>query len=119
MLLFSVKLLHSFVIIYLLICLYVVWMFALHGFYRRWLVPAIGSFVLEAIVWIGSGWRCPLTDWAIALGDDDGTDLLMDLLLVQPVNYEGSYVAFFLVGTALSLWRIVKIENHSWRSLLQ
>ena len=64
----------------------------------RWMPLALGSIALEGAVWFGYGMRCPLTDWAIALGDDSGADLLSDIVLVQPVDVVSGYAAFFVLG---------------------
>lgn len=101
-LVFLVKLLHTAAVLYLLLCLAVIWQYALTGLYRRWLGLAIASVLLEGAVYVGWGFRCPLTDWAIALGDDTGADLIQEWLLIGPNQYVPSYALFFAVGTLLA-----------------
>lgn len=105
MMLFLVKFTHSLILVGLLIALYVVWMYALHGMFWHWWRWAVAAIVLEAVVWVGYGWRCPLTDWAIALGDDTGADYITEWLIVSPVNYVMSYAIFASCGILLALRR--------------
>ena len=105
MMLFLVKFTHSLVLVGLLIALYIVWMYALHGLFWQWWRIAIGLIALEALVWVGYGWRCPLTDWAIALGDETGADYITEWLIVNPVNYVASYAIFASTGIVLALRR--------------
>ena len=105
MLLILVKFTHSVVLIVLLIALYVLWMYSVHGLYRRWWRVAVGLIVLEALVWVGYGLRCPLTEWAIALGDETGADYITQWLIVSPVNYVASYAIFASTGIFLAFRR--------------
>ncbi|MEO1165836.1 MAG: hypothetical protein AAFV98_18775 [Chloroflexota bacterium] len=100
--LFTVKFLHSLVVIVMFACLYVVWLYALHGLYRRWVGWAIGAIMLEIAVYVGWGWRCPLTDLAIVLGDDTGADFIAELLLLENVDVVSSFGVFFAGGLTLS-----------------
>lgn len=120
MLLFTIKFVHSLILLYMLVCIGLIWHYGLTGRYRRFLPFALVSLVLEGLVWLGYGMRCPLTDWAIALGDDTGSDLLMDMLLVQPVNVVPGYAVLFVLGLVCASWRFwhdhpanVKGHNHS------
>jgi hypothetical protein len=85
--------------------LFLIWQYALTGFYKRWMPLAISSILLEGLVWFSYGMDCPLTIWAIALGDDTGSDLLMGLLFVVPVNIAPSYILAFVVGLCFAGWR--------------
>ena len=105
MLLFIIKFTHSLILLYMLGCLYIIWQFGLAGLYLRWLPVAIGSILLEGLVWFANGMRCPLTEWAMALGDESGADLLSDIILVQPVNVVSGYATFFVLGLCLAGWR--------------
>jgi hypothetical protein len=105
MLLFTVKLIHSVILIYMLGCLLLIWHYGLTGLYERWLLLAVVSIMLEGLVWFGNGMRCPLTDWAMALGDETGADLLSEIILVQPVNVVSGYVPFSVLGLWLAGWR--------------
>ena len=104
-LLFLVKFMHTIAIIVLLLCLMVVWYYALEGLLRRWLVPALTLIALEAVVFIAYGWRCPLTDWALALGDETGHDFIGEYLLPNATNYVPSFTIFTIAGVVLTLRR--------------
>lgn len=110
--LFLVKFVHSLVVLYMFGCLYVLWQYALTGWYRRWVGIAIGSIVLEGVVYAAWGWRCPLTDWAIALGDDTGADFIMELLLLDNVSIVVPFAIFFAVGVSLAAWRWWHTERY-------
>lgn len=112
MLLFFVKFTHSLIVIYMLACLLLIWQYGLNGFYRKWLKFAFASILLEVIVYAAFGFRCPLTDWAIALGDDTGADFIGELFLLGNVNFVSSFALFFAGGTMLALWRYLR-ENAS------
>ncbi|MDQ7027109.1 MAG: hypothetical protein Q9P01_13875 [Anaerolineae bacterium] len=105
MLLFTIKFVHSLILVYMLGCLYLVWQYGLTGFYKRWMPLALASVALEGAVFFGYGMKCPLTEWALALGDKTGSDLLMDILFEQPVNIIPSYITFFVVGLCVAGWR--------------
>ena len=113
MLLFIIKLIHSLILIYMLVCLFLIWQYALTGLYQHWLPIAIGSIVLEGFVWLINGMRCPLTDWAMALGDESGADLLSDIILVQPVNVVSGYAIFFVSGLCLAGLRFWQQDKHN------
>jgi len=98
MLLFAIKLLHSLILLYLLTCVGLIWHYGLTGQYEQWLWLAIGSVLLEGIIWLAYGMRCPLTEWAVALGDETGADLLSDLIFPEPVNNMPAYVICFMIG---------------------
>jgi hypothetical protein len=105
MLLFTIKLLHSIILLYMLGCLYIVWQYGLTGSYRRWMPLALASITLEGIVWLAYGMECPLTIWAIALGDKTGSDLLMDFFFDIPINIAPSYITSFVVALCVAGWR--------------
>ena len=105
MLLFTIKLTHSVVLLYMLGCLFIIWQYGLTGLYQHWMPLTIGSILLEGLVWFANGMRCPLTELAIALGDETGADLLSDIILVQPINVVSGYATFFVLGLSLAGWR--------------
>lgn len=109
---FLIKLVHSIILIYMLICLALLWQYGTTGLYRRWLPLALGSLVLEASVWLAHGGRCPLTDWAIALGDETGADLLSDWIMPQPTNVMPAYAGFFVLC-------LVLVGRREWTRLVQ
>ena len=102
MLLFLVKFSHSLVILYMLLCLYWLWEYALYGLRERWIGWIVGSILLEAVVFALSGFNCPLSDWAIALGDSSGKDYFSDIFRLDRVDYVGNYAAFAVIGMLLA-----------------
>lgn len=103
MLLFTIKLTHSIIILYMMFCLYIIWQYALIGIQQPFLKWAFLSVIAEGIVWIAWGFECPLTIWAQNLGDDSGVDLLSELFLLGNVEYTMNFAIFFAIGTILSL----------------
>jgi hypothetical protein len=110
MLLFLVKFTHSLIVIYMLACLSIIWQYGLAGLCQRSLGLAAGSILLEAAVYGLWGFRCPLTEWAIALGDDTGADFIGELFLLGNLNFVSSFAIFFAGGTMLAIWRYLR-EN--------
>ncbi len=103
--LFLIKSFHTVIVVYLFVCLFVIWQYALNGWFRRWLWPAVGSVLLEGVVYAANGFRCPLTDRALALGDRYGGDFIVEGLFVVPVDFMQSAALFFLGGLLLALRR--------------
>ncbi|MGJ3238712.1 MAG: hypothetical protein ACFE0Q_08405 [Anaerolineae bacterium] len=99
----AIKLTHSLIIIYMMLCLLVIWEYALTGIHRPFVKWAFLSIIVEGVVFIISGFVCPLTSWALALGDETGADLLSEWLLLDQVNYTGNFALFFVTGTLLSV----------------
>ncbi len=96
----------------MLFCIGFIWHYALTGLYERWLVYAIGAVLLEGVVWIAYGMRCPLTDWAIALGDDTGADLLSEIVFIEPVNTVPQYAVVFALGLCGAALRKLMASLH-------
>lgn len=109
--LFLIKFFHTLIVIYLIVCLFVIWQYALNGLFRRWLWPAVGSVLLEGVIYTANGFRCPLTDQALALGDKYGGDFIVETLFVAPVNFMQSAGLFFLAGTGLALRRYYQAQR--------
>ncbi|MEM9952071.1 MAG: hypothetical protein AAF846_10745 [Chloroflexota bacterium] len=103
MMLFTIKLVHSLIIIYMMFCLYAIWQYALTGIERPFTRWAFVSVIAEGIVFIAYGWECPLTIWALNLGDDTGSDLLSDWLYLEEVDFTTNFAIFFGIGTVLSI----------------
>jgi hypothetical protein len=108
MLLFLVKILHSYAIIHLLICLYVLWDYVLAGRHERWIGFVVICIVLEGLVFALSGFTCPFTTWAIALGDSTGTDYLSEVLYLDRINYVESYSIMACLGLPLAAWKSIR-----------
>jgi hypothetical protein len=102
MLLFLVKFTHSLIIIYLLICLYWLWEYALFGLHERWVGWVVGSILLEAVVFVLAGFNCPLSEWALALGDSSGRDYFSDVFYLDRIDYVGNYAVFAAIGMVLA-----------------
>jgi hypothetical protein len=115
MLLFLVKFGHSLIIVYLLLCLYWLWEYALYGLHERWIGWVVGSILLEALVFALSGFNCPLSDWAIALGDSSGKDYFSDVFRLDRVDYVGNYAAFAALGMGLAGRRYWKSSSQRRR----
>jgi hypothetical protein len=115
MLLFLVKFSHSLVIIYMLFCLYWLWEYALYGLHERWIGWIVASILLEAVVFALSGFDCPLSQWAIALGDSSGLDYLSDVFRLNRVDYVGNYAAFAAIGMLLAGKRFLKSSTQRRR----
>lgn len=113
MFLFIIKFIHSIILVYMLGCLYLMWQYGLAGLYKRWMPLALGSIMLEGLVFWAYGMNCPLTEWAIALGDETGSDLLMDILFDVPINIVPSYIISFVVGLCFAGWRFWQEEKPS------
>lgn len=105
MALFTIKFTHSLMIIYMMICLFFVWQYALMGVYHPFTKWAFASIFAEAVVFVASGFECPLTIWAINLGDDTGADFVSELFLLENVDFTTNYALFFLIGFFFSVRR--------------
>ncbi|MBI1279813.1 MAG: hypothetical protein GC179_16920 [Anaerolineaceae bacterium] len=49
--------------------------------YNRWLGVALAMVILECVVFVANGRRCPLTKWARYYGDASGNDWIADIFL--------------------------------------
>jgi len=105
MMVFFIKFFHTLAVLYFLLCLYCIWQYALNGLHRRWVGLALVSIMLEAAIYAGNGFRCPLTDWAIELGDPTGADYIQDWFLPGNINFVPSFAVFTVAGSVLAGWR--------------
>ncbi|MGB7337593.1 MAG: hypothetical protein WBC91_01785 [Phototrophicaceae bacterium] len=108
--LLAIKFVHSLIIIYMMLCLYSIWHYAITGIPHPFVPWAIASVIGEAIVFIIYGWECPLTRWAIQLGDDTGADFLSELLYLEQVEFTSNYAIFCILGIMLAGRRFI-IQN--------
>lgn len=82
---------------------------------NRWTKLAIGSVLIEGIILIAYGWRCPLRIWAEALGAERGsvTDIFLPRWLADRIF--AIYTPLFLVGTlvlaARQFYGKIKLEG--------
>lgn len=97
-LLFLIKLAHSLVFWGLSASVYYVLYSALVNRVNRWTKLAIGSVVVEGVILIYYGWRCPLRIWAEALGEARGsvTDIFLPRWLADRIFQ--IYTPLFLIG---------------------
>ena len=117
MLLIFVKCLHSYAIIHLLVCLYVLWDYVLAGRHENWIEFVVICILLEALVFALAGFTCPFTSWAIVLGDSTGTDYLSEVLYLDRINYVESYSVMAAIGLPLAGWRYGKSINQQAKRL--
>lgn len=111
MTLFTIKFAHSLFIIYMMVCLFAIWHYALIGMYHPFTKWAFASIFAEAIVFVSFGFECPLTIWALNLGDDTGADFLSEFLLLENVDFTLNYALFFSIGLCVSVYRFIKIKR--------
>ena len=78
---FVIKLLHSFIYLFMSACIAYLYVAALTRTFDWKLWLASGAITLELITLLLSGRRCPLTLLALRLGDATGNDLIADRLL--------------------------------------
>jgi hypothetical protein len=99
-----IKFVHSVILIYMSVCIGLLWYSAFSRKSGWWLWIALASLTLEIIVFFGNGLRCPLTDWAIALGDKSGNDLLSEWFFPDwLIRYFSPICGVLLVGGLLAL----------------
>ena len=79
--LFGIKTVHTFIFLFMSAAILVVLYCGLTRTYNIWLVIAFGSVVLECVVFVANGRRCPLTKWAKEYGDTTGNDWIADMFL--------------------------------------
>ena len=102
---FLLKLFHSLIYLFMSLCIGYVYYAALTKTYDWKLAFAIGLIVLESVVLLLSGRRCPLTILAKRLGDETGDDLIADYLLPNwAVRLTVPFCSLvFILGLALLL----------------
>jgi hypothetical protein len=78
---FFIKLLHSLIFVFMSACVGYLFYASLTATYDWKLAFVIGVILLEGVVLLLSGRRCPLSTLARRLGDETGDDLIADYLL--------------------------------------
>lgn len=81
MALFFIKLVHSIVFLVESAAILYILYSAIFNVYDQGLVVAVILVVVESVVYIGCGARCPLTKLAKRLGDPTGDDFIADIFL--------------------------------------
>lgn len=106
MLLFTVKAVHSLAILFMMMCLYHIWHYALTGLERPFTRWAFICVFAEGIIFSLYGWECPLTIWALELGDETGADLISEWFYLEHVEFTTNFAIFFGIGTLLSIKQV-------------
>ncbi len=76
-----IKVLHSLFYIFMSLCIFYLYYAGITQSYDWKLAVAAAAILLELVVLLLNGGRCPLTKLAKSLGDETGDDLIADLLL--------------------------------------
>jgi hypothetical protein len=71
--LFFIKFIHTLIFMFFSICIGIVVFSALTGQISALTWLALVLVLIEAAVFFGNGWRCPLTNYAEKLGADNGS----------------------------------------------
>lgn len=79
--LFGIKTLHTIIFLVMSAAILYVLYSGLTRTYTVWLGVALALVVIECVVFIASGRRCPLTGWARRYGDAGGNDWIADIFL--------------------------------------
>ena len=79
--LLGIKTLHTFIFLVMSAAILYVLYSALTRTYDVWLVIALAAVILECVVFLANGRRCPLTKWARYYGDASGNDWIADIFL--------------------------------------
>lgn len=78
---FAIKSIHTLIFLFMSACILYVLYAGLTRTYNWLLAVAVGFVLLECVVYLGNGLRCPLTKLAQQYGDPTGNDLIADLFL--------------------------------------
>ncbi len=78
-----IKTLHTVIFLFMSACILYIWYAALTRTYDLLLVLALGALVLETVVFLGNGRRCPLTEIAQQHGAERGHDWIADIFLPE------------------------------------
>ncbi len=80
-LLLAVKMAHTIIFFIESAAIMVIVFCGLFNIHNTVLWIAVGLVMLETVVFLGNGQRCPMTAWAKALGDPTGDDFVADIFL--------------------------------------
>jgi hypothetical protein len=83
MAIFLIKFVHTLVFFFMSACIAYVYYGGITRTYDWRLVVALAAVLLEGVVFLLSGRRCPLTRLAITYGDETGDDFIADIFLPQ------------------------------------
>jgi hypothetical protein len=79
--LFAIKFIHTIVFLTISTAILYVWYAIFTGTVGPLLTISVGLILLEIVVYLGSGLRCPLTKLALHYGDTTGNDYIADIFL--------------------------------------
>jgi hypothetical protein len=96
--LFLVKFVHTLIFVFMAACIGVVVHGAVSGQITTLTWASFVMVMIEAIVFVGNGWRCPLTDYAESLGAENGS--VADIFLPIWAAKRLPVVASTVFGTA-------------------
>ena len=77
----GIKTLHTLIFLVMSAAILVVLYCGLTRTYNLWLDIALAAVILECVVFVANGRRCPLTKWARDYGDTSGNDWIADIFL--------------------------------------
>ena len=102
-----IKSFHTVVAILLSACLGLVVYSAITGQIFGWTWVAFGSLLLEGVVYISNGWRCPLTSYAEQKGAMKGSvsDIFLPRWLAP--HYFTICMIIYLISTAVLAIRLI------------
>jgi hypothetical protein len=106
--LFLVRLVHTAIFVFMSACIGAVVVSAATGSIGAVTWVAFGLVVVEAVVFVGNGWRCPLTDYAERLGAASGSvaDIFLPPWFARRLPFIASAVfGLASLGLALRLLR--------------
>jgi hypothetical protein len=105
---FWVKFVHTLIFVFFAACIGVVVHSALTGWITLWTGVAFGLVMLEALIFMGNGWRCPLTNYAEALGAKNGSvaDIFLPLWFAKRLPWISSVV--FGLASLIVLLRLLR-----------
>jgi hypothetical protein len=101
---FLIKFVHTLIFLFFAGCIGVVVYSALTGWITNLTWIAFWLVVLECVIFVGNGWRCPLTNYAERLGAANGSvaDLFVPLWFAKRLPWiAGSVFALASLGVAL------------------
>ncbi len=79
--LFTVKLIHTIVFVTISAAILYVWYAIVTETTGLLLTISVGLILLEIVVYLGNGLRCPLMKLALRYGDATGNDFVVDIFL--------------------------------------
>jgi hypothetical protein len=68
----AIRILHAAIYVVLVLCTGILLYAGITARYGIWLWAALALLALEVAVYVGSGMKCPVTDWAIKYGAPQG-----------------------------------------------